>query len=89
MPAAGFKLTITADERSQTYALDRAATGTVIIKELRPSNPRPNPVILIQIFVIFSSLSPGKFQGIALNYVAITSSCILSSSTIILPFDTL
>jgi hypothetical protein len=32
-----------------------------------PSNPGPNPVILIQIFVIFSSGSPGKFQGIALN----------------------
>jgi hypothetical protein len=67
MPAAGFKPTITAGERSQNYALDPADTGTVIIKELLPSIPGPNPVILIHIFVIFSSVSPGKFQGIALN----------------------
>jgi hypothetical protein len=53
MGAAGFKPTITADERSQTYALDRAAAGTAINKELHPSNPGPNPVILIQIFVTF------------------------------------
>jgi len=28
MPPAGFETTIAAGERSQTYALDRAATGT-------------------------------------------------------------
>ena len=28
MPAVGFEPTISAGERSQTYALDRAATGT-------------------------------------------------------------
>jgi len=28
MPPVGFELTISADERPQTYALDRAATGT-------------------------------------------------------------
>jgi hypothetical protein len=28
MPAVGFESTISAGERSQTYALDRAATGT-------------------------------------------------------------
>ena len=28
MPLAGFEPTISADERPQTYALDRAATGT-------------------------------------------------------------
>jgi len=28
MPPAGFETTISADERPQTYALDRAATGT-------------------------------------------------------------
>jgi len=67
MSAAGFKPTITAGERSQTYALDRGNAGTVIIKELLPSNPEPNPVILIQIFVIFFSVSAGEFQVIALN----------------------
>jgi hypothetical protein len=67
MPAAGFKPRITGGERSQTCALNRAATGTVIIKEIYPLNPGSNPVILIQIFVIFSSVSPGEFQGIALN----------------------
>jgi hypothetical protein len=30
MPPVEFELTISADERSQTYALDRAATGTGI-----------------------------------------------------------
>jgi hypothetical protein len=34
MPAVGFKLTFSADERPQTYALDRAATGTGVL-ELR------------------------------------------------------
>jgi hypothetical protein len=28
MPPAGFELTISADERPQTYALDGVATGT-------------------------------------------------------------
>jgi hypothetical protein len=28
MPAVGFAHTISADERTHTYALDRAATGT-------------------------------------------------------------
>jgi hypothetical protein len=28
MPAVGFEATISAGERPQTYALDRAATGT-------------------------------------------------------------
>ena len=28
MPPVGFEPTISADERPQTYALDRAATGT-------------------------------------------------------------
>ena len=31
MPSVGFEPTISAGERAQTYALDRAATGTVII----------------------------------------------------------
>jgi hypothetical protein len=30
MPSAGFELTIPAGERPQTYALDRAATGSDI-----------------------------------------------------------
>jgi len=30
MPPAGFETTISADERPQTYALDRAACGTGI-----------------------------------------------------------
>ena len=31
MPSVGFEPTIPAGERSQTYALDRAATGTGIV----------------------------------------------------------
>ena len=34
MPPVGFEPTISAGERPQTYALDRAATGTGIYKEL-------------------------------------------------------
>ena len=39
MPPAGFEPTIAAGERPQTYALDRAATGTdtfVLITTLNP-----------------------------------------------------
>ena len=32
MPPVGFKPTVSAGERPQTYALDRAATGTVHLK---------------------------------------------------------
>jgi hypothetical protein len=33
MPSAEFEPTVSADERPKTYALDRAATGTGILKE--------------------------------------------------------
>ena len=41
MPAAGFELTISAGEWSQTYALDHAANGTGIyyINRLTPNDP--------------------------------------------------
>ena len=32
MPPVGFEPTISAGERPQTYALDRAATGTVLVQ---------------------------------------------------------
>ena len=35
MPPVGFEPTISAGERPQTYALDRAATGTGIVKGLQ------------------------------------------------------
>jgi len=37
MPMVGFEPTISAEERPQTYALDRAATGTgkVVLKRLK------------------------------------------------------
>ena len=43
MPRVGFEPTISADERPQTHALDRAATGTgnlyiYLCKNLRPQN---------------------------------------------------
>ena len=34
MPPVGFEPTISAGERSQTYALDRAATGTGLIRQI-------------------------------------------------------
>ena len=38
MPPMGFEPTIPASERPQTYALDRAATGTGICTPLSPRN---------------------------------------------------
>ena len=35
MPPVGFEPTISADEQPQTYALDRAATGTGAEKDIR------------------------------------------------------
>ena len=34
MPPVGFEPTISAGERPQTYALDRAATGTGIVQNI-------------------------------------------------------
>ena len=38
MPPVGFEPTISVSERPQTYALDRAATGTGIIREIKCLN---------------------------------------------------
>jgi len=40
MPPVGFEPTISAGERPQTYALDRAATGTGCIYKSTPFNLR-------------------------------------------------
>jgi hypothetical protein len=42
MPSVGFKPTISAGERPQTYALDRVATGTGVFEGL--NNPKINKV---------------------------------------------
>ena len=34
MPPVGFEPTVSAGERTQTYALDRAATGTDALKDI-------------------------------------------------------
>jgi len=39
MPPVGFELTISAGERPQTYASDRAATGTGIQNDYKPYIP--------------------------------------------------
>ena len=44
MPPVGFEPTISAGERPQTYALDRAATGTGIRNELDYINYILDPV---------------------------------------------
>ena len=36
MPSVGFEPTIPAGERPQTYALDRAVTGTGSMQEVKP-----------------------------------------------------
>ena len=40
MPPAGFEHIISADERPQTYALDRAATGTGVKVYIFSENPK-------------------------------------------------
>ena len=47
MPPVGFEPTISAGERPQTYALDRAATGTGIPEVLHRNNVHANNIILI------------------------------------------
>ena len=42
MPQVGFEPTNPVGERSQTYALDRAATGTGVIKLIIPHNLETN-----------------------------------------------
>ena len=64
MPPAGFEPTISAGERPQTYALDRAATGTGIIIIINGSNSSSSSSILVITFM----------QGIGyLNYIPETN----------------
>ena len=46
MPLVGFEPTISASERPQTYALDRAATGT-------GSNPLESKIYTEEFFLVF------------------------------------
>ena len=45
MPPVGFQPTISAGERPQTYALDRAATGTGYLVPLRPKYSPQHSII--------------------------------------------
>ena len=47
MPPVGFEPTISAGERPQTYTLERAATGTGIVRVLDPFNNCCTEIILI------------------------------------------
>jgi hypothetical protein len=47
MPPAGFEATISADEWPQTYALDRAATGTGNVTLLFPNLKLPVQYYLV------------------------------------------
>ena len=38
MPPVGFEPTVSAGERQQTYALDRAATGTGTLRQIKHKN---------------------------------------------------
>ena len=44
MPPVGFELTISAGERPQTYALDRAATGNGTLLLLRTFHSSRSPI---------------------------------------------
>ena len=57
MPPVGFKPTISAGERPQTYALDRAAIGTGIYFYLNMKNHRPEiKKFLFKQFIVSNSL---------------------------------
>ena len=64
MPPVGFELTISADERSQTHPLDRAATGTGVLK-LRFNNfteDKAHKIQNIKIFKLkFKNLNPNNY----------------------------
>ena len=47
MPLVRFELTISAGERQQTYALDRAATGTGSYTRSALKSPRQCPLVLL------------------------------------------
>ena len=54
MPPVGFEPTISAGERPQTYALDRAVTGTgmiQIIVLINPLNPELNPICYLLVLL--------------------------------------
>ena len=60
MPPAGFEPTISAGERSQTYALDRAATGTCTYIWIYKRKYK----LCIQVFITYSILEwPEIVQG--------------------------
>ena len=54
MPPVGFEPTISAGERPQTYALDRAATGTVSLQEVPRLNFNQVAAILTGVIHKFS-----------------------------------
>ena len=45
MPSVGFEPTISASERPQTYALDRAATGILVQNKNMPNIKFQNPKV--------------------------------------------
>ena len=61
MPPVGFEPTISAGERPQTYALDRAATGTGILTPMAIAN-----IILKRMKHIYRAF---KIQLKAANYI--------------------
>ena len=76
MPPAGFEPTISAGERPQTYALDRAATGTgytlhlsCIIQHSRYSIKWKNRGLILKMWIVMSQI-----------YVQWTSNCVKSST---------
>jgi hypothetical protein len=54
MPAAGFEPTITASERPQTYALDRAATGMGSLVQQAVGNGRWMALVQDRVHISYS-----------------------------------
>jgi len=63
MPPVGFEPTISAGERPQTYALDRAATGTVIVPvwHIKRTDSSCNCRLTVGIILNFRNV-PGKYK---------------------------
>ena len=66
MPPVGFEPTISAGERPQTYALDRAATGTGLSRDTSFVKFIRAPGLFLQLFVSFLLNTESEYKYLLL-----------------------